>query len=375
MITPPSKTKVRALALYLPQFHPIPENDEWWGKGFTEWTNVGKAKPLFPGHYQPHIPADLGYYDLRVPETRKAQAEMAAEFGIEGFIYWHYWFGNGKRLLERPFNEVLSSGEPDFPFALAWANETWRGFWFGDDGSRNVLIEQTYPGENDYIEHFKTVLPAFKDKRYIQCEGKPIFFVYKPLQHPEMKLFLDLWRQLARDNGLNGIYFIAIGQSKYGDVEAESYYAEMMSFGFDAVSIVNSFKAPITSFKDKLIHRVIYDFLKLDIRKYCYEQVACHLDNLENVFPSITPNWDHTPRTKRYGIMLYGTTPERFQEYLHKKIELIEDKPYDKRILIIKSWNEWAEGNYLEPDLKYGKQYLEAVKKEVCPDSILDENQ
>ena len=170
--------KARVLAYYLPQFHPIPENDEWWGKGFTEWTNVGKAKPLFPGHYQPHVPADLGYYDLRVPETREAQAQMAREYGIEGFVYWHYWFGNGKRLLERPFNEVLESGKPDFPFALAWANETWSGFYHGLRDEKQILIEQTYPGEEDYIAHFNALLPAFKDKRYITCDGKPIFVIY-----------------------------------------------------------------------------------------------------------------------------------------------------------------------------------------------------
>lgn len=357
--------KARVLAYYLPQFHPIPENDEWWGKGFTEWTNVGKAKPLFPGHYQPHVPADLGYYDLRVPETRKAQADLAREYGIEGFIYWHYWFGNGKRLLERPFNEVLASGEPDFPFALAWANETWKGFWFGAGGSRNTLIEQTYPGEQDYIEHFKTVLPAFKDHRYITCEGKPIFFVYRPMQHPDMSHFLKLWRELAENNGLNGIYFIAIGQSLYLKEEAEDYYDKMMDFGFDAVNMINSYSAPITSFKDKAIHRIIYDLKGLDIRKYGYKQFECALDSVENVVPSLLPNWDHTPRTGKSGVMLYGSTPSLFQECLRKKIELIKDKPFDKRFLIIKSWNEWAEGNYLEPDLKYGRQYLEAVGKEV----------
>ena len=357
--------KARVLAYYLPQYHPIPENDEWWGKGFTEWTNVGKAKPLYPGHYQPHVPADLGYYDLRVPETREAQAQMAKEYGIEGFIYWHYWFGNGKRLLERPFNEVLSSGKPDFPFALAWANETWKGFWFGDDGSRNTLIEQLYPGESDYREHFKTVLPAFKDKRYITCDGKPVFFVYKPLQHPEMKQFLELWRNMAAEQGLDGIYFVAMGQNLYSQEKAEHFYDTMMDTGFDAISITNSYSAPITSLKDKIIHKIIYDVRKLDMRRYCYEQVACPLDSRENVIPSILSNWDHTPRTGKSGVIVYGSTPQLFHQFLQKKIDLIKEKPYDKRFLIIKSWNEWAEGNHLEPDLKYGRQYLEAIKKEV----------
>lgn len=171
--------KARIIAFYLPQYHPIPENDAWWGKGFTEWTNVGKAKPLYRGHYQPRVPADLGYYDLRVPETRQAQADMARSYGVEGFMYWHYWFGGGKRLLERPFNEVLASGEPDFPFALAWANETWKGFAHGL-ANRNTLIEQRYLGEQDYIDHFHAVLPAFRDRRYITVDGKPLFMVYKP---------------------------------------------------------------------------------------------------------------------------------------------------------------------------------------------------
>lgn len=196
--------KARLLALYLPQFHPIPENDLWWGKGFTEWTNVGKARRYFRNHYQPRVPADLGYYDLRVAETRQAQADMAREYGVEGFVYWHYWFGNGKRLLERPFNEVLASGEPDFPFALAWANESWRGFAHGIT-NRNMLIEQLYGGVEDYTAHFRAVLPAFRDHRYITVDGKPLFMIYKPLADPEVKVFIATWRELAEKNGLPGI--------------------------------------------------------------------------------------------------------------------------------------------------------------------------
>src|SRR5208283_1156501 len=167
----------RLIALYLPQYHPIPENDEWWGKGFTEWTNVVKAKPSFRGHRQPHIPADLGFYDLRVPETRIAQAELALEYGIGGFCYWHYWFGEGKKLLEKPFEEVLKSGEPDFPFCLAWANESWTGVWHGSPDK--VLREQTYPGSNDDEAHFYYLLTAFRDSRYLKVDDRPIFYVYK----------------------------------------------------------------------------------------------------------------------------------------------------------------------------------------------------
>lgn len=358
--------KARVLTFYLPQFHPIPENDLWWGKGFTEWTNVGKAKPLFPGHYQPHVPADLGYYDLRVPETREAQANLAREYGVEGFIYWHYWFGNGKRLLDRPFREVLETGSPDFPFALAWANESWSGSFHGlRDG--NILIEQLYPGDEDYINHFYSVLPAFKDKRYIQCEGKPLFFVYKPKQCPNISHFISLWQKLAKDNGLEGIYFIAIGCSLYSEDSSRTFLNEVLAQGFQALNIVNAYDASVNGFRFRLMRKIFFKTLKLvpDIRPYSYNQFACPIDSDIRVIPTLLPNWDHTPRSGIKGKILYGSSPEKFQEFLHLKLQAIQDKPFNSRFLIIKSWNEWAEGNYLEPDLRYGRGFLEALKKEL----------
>lgn len=356
------RPKARVLAYYLPQFHPIPENDEWWGKGFTEWTNVGKAKPLFLGHYQPHVPADLGYYDLRVPETREAQAQMAREYGIEGFVYWHYWFGNGKRLLERPFNEVLASGKPDFPFALAWANETWSGSFHGLKNGK-VLIEQLYLGDEDYENHFKVVLPAFKDKRYITCEKKPVFFVYKPFDVPDARHFIELWQQLAIENGLDGIYFVAILGRLYEEKVANEMYQKVMRLGFDALNVVNSYEAAVTGLKMKLIRKIFYKWLKCipDLRPYSFQQMQSPIDSFAKVIPTILPNWDHTPRTGKRGTILYGSTPELFKDCLRKKYDLIKDKPFENRFLMIKSWNEWAEGNYLEPDLKFGRQYLEAL--------------
>lgn len=186
----------RLIAFYLPQFHPIPENNEWWGKGFTEWTNVAKAKALFPGHYQPHVPADLGFYDLRVPETRIAQAELAREHGIEGFCYWHYWFG-GKRLLERPFNEVLKSGEPKFPFCLGWANESWSGIWHGC--ADKILMEQTYLGIEEEERHFNAVVDALFDERYLRVDDKPIFYIYKPQQLPKPEALSNIGSRLPSE--------------------------------------------------------------------------------------------------------------------------------------------------------------------------------
>ena len=193
--------RARVLAFYLPQFHPIPENDEWWGRGFTEWRNVAKARPLYGRHYQPRIPADLGMYDLRVPETRAAQADLARAYGVEAFCYWHYWFA-GRRILERPFNDVLRMKEPNFPFCLAWANQTWTGIWHGLHDK--ILIEQTYPGREDYIAHFRAVLPAFLDDRYVRVDGKPLFYVYVPKELPNSREFTDLWRELALEAGFNG---------------------------------------------------------------------------------------------------------------------------------------------------------------------------
>ncbi|HEX7787590.1 MAG TPA: glycoside hydrolase family 99-like domain-containing protein, partial [Methylomirabilota bacterium] len=220
--------RARVLAFYLPQFHPIPENDEWWGPGFTEWRNVAKARPLFRGHYQPRIPGELGFYDLRVPETRWAQAELARTHGVEAFCYWHYWFA-GRRILERPFREVLRLREPDFPFCLAWANQTWTGIWHGLRD--RTLIEQTYPGRQDYVAHFHAVLPALQDPRYVTVDGKPLFYVYAPREMPNALEFTDLWRDLAVKAGLKGLYLVGEG----------SVVAGMQKHGFDAGVETNHF--------------------------------------------------------------------------------------------------------------------------------------
>jgi len=354
----------RILAYYLPQFHPIPENDEWWGKGFTEWTNVGKAKKYFRWHYQPRVPADLGYYDLRVPETRLAQADMARKYGIEGFCYWHYWFGNGKRLLERPFNEVLESGEPDFPFCLAWANETWKGFNHGLI-NRNILIEQKYPGVEDYIAHFNAILPALKDKRYIKVDGKPLFVIYIYNDLPDAKEFTDLWQKLAKENGLNGIYFVAHQKAHIRDEQAERQ--KIMALGFDAVNFVRlgnfrenrGFLRKVYSYINKYVFKIPNVYPYNFVTKYMSEPI----DSETNVFPTILPNWDHSPRSGNHGLVLTNSTPELFGKHVGDVLEKVKHKDYEHRLVFIKSWNEWAEGNYMEPDLKFGHGYLETIKK------------
>lgn len=359
--------KARIIAYYLPQFHPIPENDQWWGKGFTEWTNVGKAKPLFKMHYQPRVPADLGYYDLRMPEIREAQAQMAKDAGIEGFMYWHYWFGNGRRVLERPFNEVLQSGKPDFPFCLGWANHSWTNHsWNSTTQWQNesFIIEQTYPGEKDVIDHFHCVLPAFKDKRYIKANQKPIFHIYDPLSLPNPTRFIEIWQKLALENGLKGIHFVGMAG---GWIEN---YQKVLDLGYDAINVNGQWHAE-SMIKGKLIKLLQYKlnskFGGLTLDKYDYKRIIKYLNTDYNkkleVYPTILPQWDRSARSGRRASIYYGSTPEIFKIHLNETINSIIHKPFENRIIFLKSWNEWAEGNYVEPDLKYGHGYLEAIKK------------
>lgn len=354
------ENNIKVLAFYLPQYHPIPENDKWYGRGFTEWTNVGKAKPLFRGHYQPQVPADLGYYDLRVPETRLAQAELAREYGVTGFCYWHYWFGNGRRLLERPFNEVLRSGEPDFPFCLGWANHSWKGIYNGVK-TKESLIEQEYGGIEDYERHFYDVLPAFQDSRYVRIDGKPFFLIFSPLEIPDSKAFIDLWQELAIKNGLKGIHFVA-HTYRPDDIE------KLLSLGYDAVNVVRLFeyqRIGLSLFRMALnkINREIFKHGFWCQYKDAMKYFSGDEDRWENVYPTIVPNWDHSPRTGKFGGILKNSTPELFQKHVEKTISYVQDKSSEHRVVILKSWNEWAEGNYMEPDLKHGRGYLEALKR------------
>jgi hypothetical protein len=357
-----SNKKARVIAFYLPQYHPIPENDEWWGKGFTEWTNVAKAKPLFRGHYQPHLPADLGYYDLRVPEIREQQAEMAKYAGIEGFVYYHYWFG-GKRILERPFEEVLKSGKPAFPFCLAWANETWSGIWHGNPN--RILIEQTYPGEQDYIKHFYSILDAFTDDRYIRINNRPIFYIYNPLQIPNVKAFLNCWNELAAKNGLNQIFFIA-RCNNIKDAEFlinQGYDAIQTNWLGDAMTKSNKVKSYWNRFSRKMlnskINSNIWDYSKL------YKFLINESNRKQNYFPTLLSGWDNSPRSGKSGYIFINYNPEVFEKHLRQAIDIVQNKDIEERFIFLKSWNEWAEGNYVEPEARYGWKFLTKLKENI----------
>jgi hypothetical protein len=373
-----SAVRARALALYLPQFHPIPENDEWWGPGFTEWTNVARARPLFRGHHQPNLPGELGFYDLRLPEVRIAQAELARASGIEGFVYWHYWFA-GRRLLERPFDEVLHRGTPDLPFCIAWANQSWTGVWYG--ATDHVLIEQTYPGRRDYERHFEALLPALRDERYILVDACPLIVVFRPTEIPDPRQFTSTWRALAREAHLPGLHIVGFDHHGGWDPRVDGYdgailirFGEMFTLrGRNVVRTVRrraqrvTGLARIAAAPSRPIH--VYPYRELSPRL-----VPARLAPFES-YPCVIPNWDNTPRSGGRGSVMLGSTPELFADQVQRAVELLEPVPPERRLLFIKSWNEWAEGNYLEPDRRWGRRYLEALGAVIRDDRAMDARQ
>lgn len=340
----------------MPQYHPIPENDAWWGAGFTEWTNVVNARPLFPGHDQPRVPAELGYYDLRSPAVRTAQAALAREHGIEAFCYYHYWFA-GRRLLERPLQTVLASGEPDFPFCVCWANQSWRGTWYGAPG--RTLIEQRYPGAGDHRRHFEALLPAFSDPRYVRVNGRPLFLIFQPEELPDARRTLDLWREFARRAGLPGLYIVCQHHDPAFDARR---------LGFDGSMLVGvvprAWRVPGGMLLERLRQRLrrhpaVFDY-ETAARAWAFAPVS----GIRS-YPCVVPNWDNTPRCGVGGFVLQDSTPERFGQSVRAAVERVRREPADERLVFIKSWNEWAEGNYLEPDQKWGRGYLEALRDEL----------
>jgi lipopolysaccharide biosynthesis protein len=370
MKTTPENLMARLIAFYLPQYHPIPENDRWWGKGFTEWTNVTKAKPLFPGHKQPNLPADLGFYDLRVPEVRQAQADLARTYGIEGFCYWHYWFGDGQRILERVFDEVLASGQPDFPFCLAWANETWSRTWQGK--AKAILMEQRYPGEADDRRHFEYLLKAFRDPRYIRVEGKPLFVIYNPEGLPQPKAFINLFQKLAIEAGLPGLFIPGVCDD-YFSLEASGLdarippqpglFQHLKANGWQREPrpnlIIRAGRKIWRKFRSNLPFPEIYSYPRK--ARFYVNLPKCDARTL----PCAMNNWDKTPRSGKRATIFLGTTPEQYRLVLRKSIADVSDRPAEHRIVFLKSWNEWAEGNQLEPDRCFGHGFLQVTREEV----------
>ena len=372
---------MKIIAFYLPQFHNIPENDEWWGNGFTEWTNVKKAKPLYEGHMQPRVPLGGNYYNLLDDNVKIWQADLAKKYGVYGFCYYHYWF-NGKMLLEKPMEQMLANKEVDIPFCICWANEPWTKAWVGDE--RKLLIAQEYGQEEEWKQHFMYLLPFFKDERYITKNGKPLFVFYRPDIVPCMKEMIETWDKLAKENGLSGITF-AFQSGDYDwnnskeanlfdyDIEFQPPYASHWLYSNDGkiVSALKKCRRLLAGWAGKKFGIDLYRYGTAQYKKMTGQTVA-NYDSMwqkiieakpvrSNSIPGAFVKWDNTPRHGERGQINVGT-PEKFEYYLSKQIKHARED-YHEDMIFMYAWNEWAEGGYLEPDEddKYG--YLEAIKR------------
>ncbi|MEG0051012.1 MAG: glycoside hydrolase family 99-like domain-containing protein [Terrisporobacter sp.] len=363
---------MKIIAFYLPQFHAIPENDEWWGEGFTEWVNVKKATALFENQYQPRIPLNENYYNLLDDNVKLWQVNLAKENGIYGFCFYHYWF-NGHMLLEKPTAQFLNNKELDIPFCLSWANEPWTKAWVSKNDA--VLIEQEYGREKEWEEHFDYLIQFFKDPRYIKNNGKPLFVIYRPEQIECLNEMLDFWQELAQKAGLPGIDFAYQhitfdlledkddSRFKY-NIEYEPCYALNNYLSSSKKSIMN-FMKKIDDILFYLFKRKLSEFYLTNVRKYSYDEIwkssINHKPENEKCIPGAFVDWDNTPRRGSKGVAYTGANPEKFEKYLIQKIEKAKIE-YKSDMMFLFAWNEWAEGGYLEPDDKFKDGYLKAVK-------------
>jgi lipopolysaccharide biosynthesis protein len=355
-----SESKVRVIAYYLPQFHPIPENDLWWGKGFTEWTNVGKALPLFRGHEQPKLPGDLGFYDLRVPEVREQQAELARQYGVEGFCYWHYWF-NGKRLLNRPLDEVRASGKPDFPFCVGWANESWTRRMTGEE--HELLLEQTYSPEDD-LAHARWLAELFADSRYIRVKDRPLFILYRPAALPDSQRTTDTIRAESVRLGLPEPFIVGRDTHTSGR-DLRSHGVDITEYSAPALGALGGVLDPAGN--ADLLRNISLGVPKR-LKLYDFEQACEAMEGNRPKHPHIRcffAGWDNTARRGKKAVILMNATPEAFGRRLRVVIDSMRNEPHDLRFLMLNAWNEWAEGMTLEPSRLYGHRFLEALQNEV----------
>jgi Glycosyltransferase WbsX len=334
------------IAFYLPQFYPIPQNNGWYGSGFTEWHNVVQARPLFAGHYQPHLPRELGFYDLRVPEVREAQARLARTHGIDAFCYYHYWF-EGQRPLRRVVDEAIEHGIPDIPFCLAWANENWSRGW--DAADHEVLLRQRYSDEDDEA-HGRFLLKAMSSPRYLKVQGRPILFIYRLQSLPDPARTIQRWRQLWRAGGVDEVHVIKF--------ETRGDYWEPARYGADSAAqfIPHGLgeRVPRIALPDCHPDNVIVDYAEV-ARRYQAEPAPGWPRH-----ECIAPGWDNSPRRgDGHSLLLHASTPELYEEWLRT----VRERTPDDGLILINAWNEWAEGAHLEPDLRHGDAYLKATAR------------
>jgi len=341
---------IKIIAFYLPQYHPIPENDEWWGKGFTDWINVSKAVPQFLGHYQPHLPDELGFYDLRLIEIQKRQIELARQYGIYGFCFHYYWFG-GQKLLENPIYRFLKNRELDYPFCICWANENWTRRWDGLDNE--VLVAQTHSPETD-IAFIKDILPFLRDRRYIKIDNKPILIVYRAPLLPDASATIERWRSYCREQGIDEIYLIA----------AQTFgFEDPRSYGFDAAVEFPPLNVPEFKYDENKIAMINPKFAGKAFDFDAYIKSKLYLrDSPYCVYKTAMPGWDNTARRPNNGSIFHGANPANYKEWLNNIIAWTrKNHEPEKQFIFINAWNEWAEGAHLEPDRKYGYGYLQST--------------
>lgn len=356
--------KPEVIAFYLPQYHEVEENNQWFGKGFTEWTNVRKAKPLFEGHYQPVVPGELGYYDLMNPEVRKRQSVLAHEAGVSAFCYYHYWFGHGKQLLEKPLEEVVRLGEPDMPFCLCWANHRWlKKTWNAETSMLDQvpLLDIDYGDEADWRLHFDTLLPMFQDPRYYKIDGRPVFVLYRIQDIPDVDRFKACWDQWLP----SGFYWLNYidDEAKLKDPIQNSCEAKilMLKDNMTSIGINNIFLRKLSRYLRGLISQWTHRSMNIFSYEKNRHKLVSPLFAREDVIPTLIPNWDNTARRQEGATVLHGACPEQF--YLHCKETFAFLKNKKNKVVFLKSWNEWGEGNYMEPDNRYGRGWMEALRK------------
>jgi len=357
---------MKIIAFYLPQFHAFPENDQWWGKGFTEWDNVRTAQALFNGHVQPRIPLNDNYYNLLDTDVIKWQSKLAKEYGIYGFCYYHYWF-DGKLLMEKPMEHMLADKSIDFPFCISWANENWTRAWA--QKNKEILISQTYGGKEEWKTHFDYLLPFFKDDRYIKINEKPVMIIYRPEIIPVLRDMLVEWKKLAKENGLKDLCIIYQRASTYNHLNSEDGYLFDYGIEYQPDMVHACQRKTYAMMKRKILNAAALKIHhKLNVKNviaYNYDETWNRILSLkprdEKMIPGAFVNWDNTPRHKEKGSLELEYTVEKFKRYLSNQIVRAKTI-YDKDILFLFAWNEWGEGGYLEPDAQEGYGRLEAIR-------------
>jgi glycosyl transferase family WbsX len=360
--------ELKIVAFYLPQFHQIPENDKWWGEGFTDWVNVKRATPLFDGHYQPRTPhPDIGYYDPSQPGVLEKQAKIAREHGIHGFCFYHYWF-DGKLLLEKPLERLLANPQIDLPFCICWANEPWTRAWDGKQA--NVLMPQHYGGEAEWTKHFEYLSRAFHDPRAIKVEGKPVILIYRIGNIPDANKMILHWKNMAMARGLPGLHVVAM-------LTGFTDSREFEGCDIDAVCEFHPTYALKPMFRDYFFNgnkiglylrafKKFLPFLKNVVTTIKYKDLWERILSLPKIhdtqYLGACVSWDNSPRKGAQGMILDGSSPSLFQYYLSKQVQRVLADRSQEPLLMINAWNEWAEGAYLEPDTMQNYKYLEAVR-------------